>query len=322
MVFIYPKEGSPQHDHSAALVQADWVTADQAEAAQQWIAYLLEDPQQQAFMQEGFRPGTAIPYTRPAGSRFWPDPNKPTTTLNPDRIDLLAARAIVSAWGTVKKPGVVTVVIDTSGSMSGEKLEQAKQGTIRMLDNIDRSNRVGLIAFSDAVNDPVPVAPVAENRFAIRDGAQRMRAAGNTALYTALQDAIRMTDDAPADADATRGVVVLTDGKANLGVTLDRVVQVMSRDETPIPACQAFESDQHKVGPCVDQSGARIGIQDILGADLAVETRHPIHVFYVGIGSDADLQIGRILAEATHSAYRASTKDNLASVLETFGKYF
>src|SRR5215212_1440002 len=61
MVFIYPKEGSPQHNHSAAIVKADWVTPDRTDAAQQWIDFLLEDRQQQAFMQEGFRPGTSTP---------------------------------------------------------------------------------------------------------------------------------------------------------------------------------------------------------------------------------------------------------------------
>jgi hypothetical protein len=60
----------------------------------------------------------------------------------------------------------------------------------------------------------------------------------------------------------------------------------------------------------------------VLGAGLAMPTTHPIHIFYVGIGSDADLEVGRILAEATHSAFRATTADNLASVLEAFGKYF
>jgi hypothetical protein len=62
--------------------------------------------------------------------------------------------------------------------------------------------------------------------------------------------------------------------------------------------------------------------RDVLGADLAIQTQHPIHIFYVGIGKDADLEVGRILAEATHSAYRATTAENLASVLEAFGKYF
>lgn len=318
MVFIYPKEGSPEHNHSAAVVRADWVTPEHSEAAQRWIDYLLEESQQQAFMQEGFRPGTAIPLVRPAGSRFWPDANKPTATLNPDRIEPAAAQTIVNSWGTVKKPGVVTVVVDTSGSMAGEKLEQARAGTLRLIDNIDGANRVGLLTFSSAVNEQIPVAPVSENRFTIVEAAKRMRANGGTALYGAIQEAIRMTDDAEADLDATRGVVVLTDGKATGGVPLHNIVQLMSRDEARLPSCAGFEND----GGCTAANGARVPRGDVLGAAMAIQTKHPIHVFYVGIGKDADLEVGRILAEATHSAYRATTAENLASVLEAFGKYF
>ena len=99
MVFIYPKEGSPGHNHSAAVVRADWATPDQADAAEQWINYLLTDTQQQAFMQEGFRLGTTVPYVLQTGTRFWPDPNKPTTTLEPDRFQRSAARAMSNRGG-------------------------------------------------------------------------------------------------------------------------------------------------------------------------------------------------------------------------------
>jgi Ca-activated chloride channel family protein len=318
MVFVYPKEGSPQHNHSAAIVKADWVTPEQTEATQQWVDFLLEDRQQQAFMQEGFRPGTSIPYVKPAGSRFAPDPSKPSTTLNTDRIEPAAATTIVGAWGTVKKPGVMTLVVDTSGSMAGEKLEQAKEGTLRMLDNIDRSNRVGLLTFSNGINERIPVAPISENRFAVVDAVRRMQAFGQTSLYTAIHEAVRMTDQAASADDATRGVVVLTDGKATSGLPLHSLVKLTSRDEVSLGTCWGFEGNDSCIGP----SGAPVPKRDVLGADLAIQTQHPIHIFYVGIGQDADLEVGRILAEATHSAYRATTAGTLASVIEAFGKYF
>jgi Mg-chelatase subunit ChlD len=141
----------------------------------------------------------------------------PTATLNPDRVEPAAAQTIVESWGTVKKPGVVTLVVDTPGSMAGKKLEQAGDGVLRMLDNVDGANRVGLLTFADGLREYVPVAPVSENRFAVVEVAKRMRASGATELYTALQSAVKMTDEAEADLDATRGVVVLTDGRATGG---------------------------------------------------------------------------------------------------------
>ncbi|HZO25529.1 MAG TPA: VWA domain-containing protein, partial [Chloroflexota bacterium] len=219
---------------------------------------------------------------------------------------------------TVKKPGVVTLVVDTSGSMAGEKLEQARDGVLRMLDNIDVANRVGLLTFADGLREYVAVAPVSENRFAVVEVAKRMRASGPTELYTALQSAVKMTDEAEADPDATRGVVVLTDGRATGGVPLDRVVEVMSRDETRLQTCAVFQT----MDTCFGPNGEEVPKKDVLGTAMAIKTKHPIHIFYVGIGDDADLEVGRILAEATHSAYRATTADTLAAVLEKFGKYF
>ena len=42
----------------------------------------------------------------------------------------------------------------------------------------------------------------------------------------------------------------------------------------------------------------------------------------VGIGDDADLQVGRLLAEATGAEFQGVTEEDLANVLEEFSKYF
>ncbi len=59
----------------------------------------------------------------------------------------------------------------------------------------------------------------------------------------------------------------------------------------------------------------------VYGEELALETNHRIHVFVIGIG-DADLEVCRILAEATASACQGTTEKDLAAVLEQFGRYF
>ena len=98
MVLIYPKEGAIIHRHSAFIVHADFVSKDQADAAAKWISFLLEEPQQRAFMQEGFRRTTAGPCIAPLGSPFSPCTTTPTTVIYPDRIDPAVAEAILRAW--------------------------------------------------------------------------------------------------------------------------------------------------------------------------------------------------------------------------------
>jgi len=317
MVLIYPKEGAPANRHSAAMVHASWVTAEQREAAQQWVNFLLEDAQQRALVERGFRPAANVPWEDVINPSYGVDPRKPTVITNPDNVDAAAAQVILDSWGEVKRPGVATFVVDTSGSMAGAKMDQAKKGMISVLDQIAPRNLVGFLTFSDQVNTRVTIGSVTENRYQIRDVVEAMRPSGQTALYDAIAEAIAMTDAAEPGLDAIRGVVVLTDGKANRGRPLDSVI-TMSVDERPVGSCPAFETG----AGCTDQAGRPAKFEQILGEGLAIPTKHDIHVFFVGIGGDADLQVGRILASATGATYVTTTEKNLSTVLETFGKYF
>jgi hypothetical protein len=115
-----------------------------------------------------------------------------------------------------------------------------------------------------------------------------------------------------------RGVVVLTDGEATAGKAgLSSVVRLMSRGEAPITAFRGFRDDR----AATDATGTQVPLADLIGSELAVPTKHPIHIFFVAVG-EADVHVGRIMAEATAGAYRPASEAGLAAVVEAFGKYF
>lgn len=318
MVFIYPKEGSVAHNNPAGIVQAPWVSDEQQQAARQWIAFLRQDPQQRAFMAEGFRPATRLDYACPICPAFGLDPSKPSAVLSP--INPAAAQAIVESWEDVKKPGIVNFVVDVSGSMQGPKLEQAKKGLIQALDGLAKNTSVGLITFNDRVNIVVPVAPIAANKFRIAQEVGKLQARGNTALFDALEMAITTTDLAPGDADTIRGVVLLTDGQATGGTRwMHDLISMSARSERPV---SQFRGQENESSGVEDGTGRPVPKQEIMGTGIRLKTLHPTHVFFVGVGKEADLEIGRILAEATNSAFEGTTDSSLAKVLATFGKYF
>ena len=58
------------------------------------------------------------------------------------------------------------------------------------------------------------------------------------------------------------------------------------------------------------------------GIKLALESRHPVQIFFIGIGEDVDLDVGRMLAEASGAEYVGIAEEDLAKVIEAFGKYF
>jgi len=322
MVMIYPKEGSMPRNNCACIVDAEWVTPQQVEASKVWIDYIREDENQRAFMAFGFRPGTDIPLDDPASkitSEFGLNPNPPRVVLNPSLTHPEVAAAIDENWIHVKRPGIVNFVVDTSGSMSGEKLRQAKEGLTKALDSMASNNRVGFISFSDEVYDGASIAPLSENRFQIASAIDGIRADGGTALYDAIRTGIKMVDRAEGDEDAIRAIVVLTDGQANKGTfNLDDIVVMSSSSEVLIREFSGLQKDSYGV----DELGFRVVKENIIGSSLSVSTQHEVQIFFIGIGDDADIQVGRILAGATSAEFQGVAEDDLATLLEEFSKYF
>jgi Ca-activated chloride channel family protein len=320
LVMIYPHEGSVLNANPAAVVDAKWVGSDEAEAAGQWIDFIRNDDNQREFVRQGFRPGTgaSIPVTE-ANVRSGLSRSVPSNGLEPGDLSPTALQAILDSWPAVKKPAVVTFVIDTSGSMKGEKLAQVKVGLGKVIDNMKATgNVVGAITFSDTVNEELPPAPIAQNRFDLVEMINRMEASGSTALYDAVQRGIELSDQAPAEDGATRAVVVLSDGEMTTGrLCLDDVVGSRSKQEVPITAfCGAMGDKNGR-----DANGNTVAKRDIVGESLVTAHDHPVQVFFVGFG-DADIDVGRILAQATGAEYRGSTKADLAEVIEETGQYF
>ncbi len=197
-------------------------------------------------------------------------------------------------------------------------MDQTKDGIIRALDNMAQNNQVGFLTFSNQVGNLVPVGPLSLNRYPIATAVKKMSAQSDTALYDGIKKGIELTDQAEAEADAIRAVVVLTDGQANAGTTrLDSLVRMMSRNELPIKQCSGLKGEM-----AIEQSGRPIDLQSIIGQSLAIRTNHPVQIFFIGIGADADMQVGRILSQATGAEFQGVTEEDLANLLEQFSKYF
>lgn len=193
----------------------------------------------------------------------------------------------------LKRQGAVVFLIDVSNSMHGEKLDQAKQGLLGALRMTD-SNLVGLLSFNERICNTIPVAPLARNRRLLFETVSQMEAIGNTALYDAIRAGIEMTDSAAKTEEDICTVVVLTDGQANQGqVRLDSIVKMTTREGIAIREYSGFNNDAK------DIEGRQVDSKDIKGSGLVLPTKHRVQIFFIGIGGDADMEIGRILAEAT-----------------------
>ena len=161
----------------------------------------------------------------------------------------------------------------------------------------------------------MPPAPHSTARFDVADAVAEMEAAGDTALYDAIGRAIEVTDAAVGDPRATRAVVVLSDGAATAGRCLDTLVAMTTDDEEDVASFCAIDDARPRT------ASGPVPLPEVSGVELLPDLDHEVQVFFVGFG-DAEMDIGRILAEATDAEFQGSTDADLAAVIEELGGYF
>jgi Ca-activated chloride channel family protein len=103
-------------------------------------------------------------------------------------------------------------VIDNSGSMSGESMDQAKAGLLLALDRLAPSDEFNIIRFDDTMDMLFTTAVSAspQNIARARRFVSNLEANGGTEMLPALQAAL--VDSDKANKDEVRQVVFITDG--------------------------------------------------------------------------------------------------------------
>jgi Ca-activated chloride channel homolog len=114
-----------------------------------------------------------------------------------------------------RTPVNVAFVIDRSGSMSGERIAQAREAAVMAIKRLDDKDIASLVIFDDKVDVPVPAQKVADHNQFI-DRILQVAARGNTAIYAGV-DAGAAEVRKFKDPHRLNRVVLLSDGQANVG---------------------------------------------------------------------------------------------------------
>jgi Ca-activated chloride channel family protein len=213
LVAIYPVEGTFWSDHPYAVLDTEGVGADERAAAQQLLAFLKAQPQQEAARALGFRPADPkLAIAAPLDAAHGVDPKQPQTLLDVPNVDIL--NALLDVWREQKKAADVMIVFDRSGSMNGKPMTEAKAGATAFITGLGDRDALSIMFFSDDVAPPEPPEPLATARARLLQQVDGVFANGGTSLYDAVAQAYDlMLARAKKDPGKIHAIVVMTDGR-------------------------------------------------------------------------------------------------------------
>ena len=133
------------------------------------------------------------------------------------RIDL---SAIAGKTKIRRTPLNLAVVLDRSGSMSGAKLEKAKQAAMQLVDRLTANDYFSLVVYNNNAQVLVAAQKV-EDKQALKEKIQGIGADGGTALYSGVKTGADQLEEYLSARRINR-VILLSDGLANVGPSTPR----------------------------------------------------------------------------------------------------
>jgi Ca-activated chloride channel family protein len=286
LVAIYPAEGTLWEDHPLALIESSALTPLQRESYRAFRDYLTSEQVQQRVLQAGYRPadlsipvdGSGSPISVDTGA----NPAEPQTTLQMPAPGVV--QVVRDVWWLTKRHTNVYLVVDTSGSMAGEKLAQTKEALLTFIEEIKGdSERVGLIAFASSVYGVEELDELGVNRARLLSTVGGLDASGDTALLDAVDEAYGRLQHLN-DTERINAIVVMTDGRENNSyTTLNQLVR------------QIEESN-------------RTGV--------------PVVIFSIAYGSDADMGTLERIAGASGGQVRTGDIETIRGLYKILSTYF
>ncbi|MFJ9691903.1 extracellular solute-binding protein [Kitasatospora sp. NPDC101183] len=230
LTVVRPVDGVVSADYPLSLLSS--AGDPQKDAYKRLTAYLLTADVQKKISETTLR--------RPVAAGASPAAGLPTDRRK--ELPFPGTRAVAdgllaSYQNDLRRPSRTVYVLDTSGSMMGQRLDSLKAALGRLtgaddtrgLRRFRNREQVSLISFASKVkwtkshvvpasgSSPGPEAELAS----INADVQSLQAEGGTALYDSLEQAYKVIEQQQAEAkdDRFTSIVLMTDGESNEGAT-------------------------------------------------------------------------------------------------------
>ena len=286
IVAIYPAEGALWQDHPLALLEQPGLSDTQRLTFARFSDFVRSADAQKKVLALGYRPADLnIPINTPGSpirADNGVDPTQPKTSLQVPAPNVL--QTVQQTWLLTKRRTNVMLVVDTSGSMSGDKINNVRDALKVFVDQIQNDQeRVGMVLFSSEVNNTIPPQELRTNRQVLYSTISSIKAGGNTALLDAVKAAYGQLQNLN-DKGRINAIVVMTDGlENNSRISLKTLTNYM-RDS--------------------NQAGA------------------PVVVFAIGYGKDADWNTLKSLSDSTGGQVREGNLETIKQLYKILSTYF
>lgn len=151
--------------------------------------------------------------------------------LVPGTSDVFATLEVsaVDVPNAKRAPVNLSLVIDRSGSMSGEKIAQARRAALRLVDLLDENDRLAIVHYGSDVRLFAGAFATVDNKERMRRYIRGISDEGGTNIGDGLMAGKAQLDIARTDFTVNR-LLLLSDGQPTVGVTSERgLLNIASR---------------------------------------------------------------------------------------------
>src|SRR5437879_8987946 len=110
----------------------------------------------------------------------------------------------------------ISLAIDSSGSMDGEKIDQAKAAALGLLKQLRPTDQISIVSFSDTVTVQLPMSRVGNSREAAA-AATAISVGGLTAMYNGLDATFQQARRGSQEAGTVTRGIALAAGNPTVG---------------------------------------------------------------------------------------------------------